>query len=217
MSKRQSFTLGTETFVTKSAADKRIAGVLAKYAPGAVLDDADEAFVRAVLANHQSAAEKIGVGVDHLEVMRSDFGNRCFCIVRVDGSRIDFSYKSCLTPRSALDDFKKACRTSVVDSVLAFKSMAFALSGSLTCPITGEVVTWDTCHVDHAEPWTFDAILAAFIAEYGSTASVDAAGGTTTRFLNEPDALMFRAYHDARASLRVVSRTANLSTLRKGR
>jgi hypothetical protein len=208
---------GAETFATKSAADARIAGVLRKYQAGSRLAPEDDNFMRLVLNRHASASEKIGVGVDHIEVMQSDYGNRCFCIVRVDGSRIDFSYKSCLTPRSAEEDFKKACRTSVVNTVLAFKSMAFALSGSLVCPVSGEIVTWDTCHVDHAEPWTFDAIIAAFVAEYGALARVDAAGGTTTRFLHDSDTLMFRAYHDARATLRVVSRTANLSTLRRGR
>jgi Protein of unknown function (DUF3223) len=55
-----------------------------------------EAELRGLLAYHDGAAEKIGAGVDHFEVLKADHGTLCFYAVRIDGSISPFSFAYCV-------------------------------------------------------------------------------------------------------------------------
>jgi hypothetical protein len=65
--------------------------------------DEHAAFLFGLLDRHPGAAEKIGVGVDHFEIARGAkqvgagwIATRGFYVVRVDGSRDDFSFMKCV-------------------------------------------------------------------------------------------------------------------------
>ncbi|MGW6791885.1 DCL family protein [Streptomyces chartreusis] len=58
-----------------------------------VTDPDDDAFLRALLALHSEAEEKIGPGVDHFQVRKHpDWDTYGFWVVRTDGTEDDFSY-----------------------------------------------------------------------------------------------------------------------------
>ena len=67
-----------------------------RYAVGDKVSAADEEVLRAALALHPEADEKIGCGVTHFSVRSADFGTKCFWINRPDGTTEKFSYTACI-------------------------------------------------------------------------------------------------------------------------
>lgn len=220
MAKRQPITVAGATFKTKKALLERIQGILYRYQPEDALTPADCAFMRAVLERHPSACEKIGCGVTAIKVHTTDYGNLGFYLVRTDGSWTDFSFMHCLTPRTQLNDFKKACRNMVFPQIQEFKNRAFAECGMIPCAVSGDWLTKSQAHVDHTPPDTFEAILADFIAAQGidpETVEIDgySDGEMDKRLANDELTNSWMHYHAYRAKLRIVSAFANLSTIKR--
>lgn len=187
---------------------------------GPVRDDDAIAFLSELIGMHPESGAKIGCGVDRFEIRPSDVNpaQRTFWLVRMDGTETDFSYLKCLTPPTPLQDFKAACRSAVVDRVLAFKNEAFAVASILPCAVTGEPVGPDGCHIDHAPPWTFDRIASEFALGYSddeirAMVRPTTDGESRTVFADPETAAAFLAFHDSRAVLRVVSIRVNLGVL----
>lgn len=218
MPKKQTYEIADEVFQSKQGVIDRVRKLLQRL--GSV-DENDESFVMGLLARHRSAAQKIGAGVQRVEVrVVAPYKTHGFYIVRVDGTGTDFSYKECLTPSTPMQKFVAACRTAVLAQRNAVRDAAFADSRLIKCPITGEPITRETGHVDHPAPWTFDAIVEAFVQSNSiDVATVPLAGGgdneTQQSFANEGMTHAFGAFHKERAKMRVVSRRANLSVLRR--
>lgn len=86
------------------------------------------------------------------------------------------------------------------------------------CPVTGEKIE-DGGHVDHAPPWSFERIVDEFVKDNAidveSVAYLDGDGQTQSVFADPALARSFAEYHRARAKLRLVSKHANLSVLKK--
>jgi len=220
--KKPKYRIGSETFATKRAIIDRAKGILAHTDFGGELTGDDLAFMLALLQRHPKAERKIGPGVRAIRVELNTHWTprKAFVLVRVDSSETDFSFYSCVSKRPARADFNAACRTSVVEDVLAFKQWVFDAGADaenkVACAITGERVGWDEAHVDHAPPWTFKAIVDSFASEI----EVDAArvpltgdGDNECRsaFADAEMAERFRRFHNERARLRVVTNAANLS------
>lgn len=70
---------------------------------GGRLSDEDDELVQTVLAYHPKLSEKAGCGTAYIKVDRSAgfVNNRCFWLVRTDGSEIDFSFHKCLKEKVA--------------------------------------------------------------------------------------------------------------------
>lgn len=211
--------VGDEAFTSKEAIRRRAQEILRRgYRE---IDGPEEKFLRSLFTRHQSAAEKIGVGIARIRVKRMlPFGTAGFEIERLDGSRTDISYKECLTPSKPPFWFRQACRTAVVDQIQAVKQQAFAESFEFACPVTGEVITLESCHVHHEKPWEFEAIVTAFIVERSlDLLAIQYVGGdnvTKSSFADQTLTRDFAEFHRRRASLCVVSRTANERILRQG-
>jgi hypothetical protein len=88
--------IGSKHFLKKGDALHYLHSLLANYSPGDRVCEADTVFLLEALKNHPDCSEKLGVGAAHLEVQAAEYGTQCFCIIRSDGSRERFSYKSCL-------------------------------------------------------------------------------------------------------------------------
>lgn len=76
--------------------------MLSRYGLGDQVADVDGADLYALLKRHDEIREKEGSGIAHFTVDTApDWGNqRCFWIMRTDGSRVDFSYQHCLEKKS---------------------------------------------------------------------------------------------------------------------
>jgi hypothetical protein len=219
--KRGPIVVGDETFASKEAIRLRVQELLRRGYR--VIDGPEEEkFLLALFARHPSAAEKIGVGISRIRVVRVlPFGTSGFEIERLDGTRTDISYKECLTPSKPAFWFSQSCRSAVVDQIQDAKQQAFLGAAELSCPVTGERITWDSCQVHHEEPWEFEKIVASFIADRSiDPSAIEYDGGdgvTVSRFVDDSLSRDFAEFHRARASLRVVSRIANESILRRGK
>lgn len=89
--------LGTQKFDNKGQATAYFKKMLNRYRVGDRVNEADSADLAQLLRFHDEYAEKVGVGIDHFEVMMpAGYTTQCFKIVRKDGSEIDFSYPHCI-------------------------------------------------------------------------------------------------------------------------
>lgn len=181
-----------------------------------VTDD-DFEFLIWLLDRHPRAAEKIGNGVDRFSVQTIAMGThtRGFVVHRIDGSSTDFSYYKCVSAPNEAGQVRQAMRRAVADQVIAFKRASVA-QGPLVCQVTSEPLTWYTAHVDHAPPvfLTLADRWAASVGGYPAIRLSPAKDGEIGRALEDPEP--WQAFHQEHARLRIVSRLANLSLLRRG-
>ena len=209
-----------EMFTTKRDLTKRCQTILHAYTPPETLSDEHFRFVRDLLNMHHSAPVKVGVGVESIFVRDSGYGNTCFAVRRVDGSTTDFSFSNCLKVKPPSHNLCKACRTAILPQIREAKDNAFRSAGTIACPISGDPITRKNCHVDHAKPYTFEAIYRNWLQETAlDPVSVRLSGNeddaTNYQILDPAILAAWQTYHKHYAVLRVVSKAANLSTLRK--
>jgi hypothetical protein len=93
------FVIETRSFPRKQDAIDYFRSMLHGYKPNDRVSDQDARDLSALLKYHTEYMEKLGAGIDHFEVMWNKYGTHCFQIVRVDGTRDDFSYQHCITPK----------------------------------------------------------------------------------------------------------------------
>ena len=99
MGKARSIDLGTRFFAKAGDARTFFSDMLQKYTIGDRLSKEDEADLHALLKRHDEKNDKIGAGISYFCVSSSPepyTNQRCFWIVRTDGSKEDFSYQHCL-------------------------------------------------------------------------------------------------------------------------
>jgi Protein of unknown function (DUF3223) len=173
----------------------------------------DFEFLLWLLDRHPRASEKIGDGVASFTVQPIAMGTRGFIIHRVDGSSTDFSYYKCISMPNDAAQVRKAMRRAVADQVIEFKRIAVT-QGPLVCAVTGELLTWDSAHVDHAPPvfLTLADQWAALMGGYPAIHLSPTKDGEIGRTLVDPKP--WQAFHQEHACLRIVSRLTNLSLLR---
>jgi hypothetical protein len=66
--------------------------MLSRYRPGDRVNEDDSRDLASLLKRHSRAAEKIGPGIHHFEVMSADYDTKCFWAVRLDETMESFSY-----------------------------------------------------------------------------------------------------------------------------
>lgn len=94
------FRIESRAFPRKLDAVAFFRGMLNRYKPGDRVGDDDAADLLALLKCHTESSQKIGVGIDHFRVISNLYGTNSFELSRLDGSKDDFSYLHCITPRS---------------------------------------------------------------------------------------------------------------------
>lgn len=223
MTRRQQYVILGEVFPRKGDLRDRIRAILHSYLYGQTLSAEHQAFMLEVLQNHPDYLGKVRGGVEYITTrLNPVYGQPEFYLHRVDGTGTEFSFEKCLRPNSALQEFKRACRVAIADDIIEFKLRQFRENAALTCPFTGELLTLDTAHVDHAPPKTFDVIVHQFIDSLGfdvDTVAVTGNGedGETCRYFTEDSfRVLWVNYHRREATLRVVSKIANLSYIKRG-
>jgi hypothetical protein len=208
--------IGDRIFPSKQAVRDTCKNILKVYGPGSKVSNPEHVeFLAGLLDLHENRDGKVGAGVRSFEVERTTYGNCCFWLTRVDGSRTDWSIERCLRPLRQGERATQAFRNAVISQVVAFKALqAFPM----VCPFNGETLTADTCHIDHKVP--FAALLVRFAAKEGlelehvqTRAHLD--GETHQELADEKLRERWQLFHRVNARLRIVSREANLSILRR--
>lgn len=210
--------LGGVAFATKTMATERIKHILHETTPSCRLQGEAEAIIRDLVDLHPQAEEKIGCGINRIEVRTNHVNGAShpgFWIVRVDGSEIDFSYKNCVNGAkpSPKTQFSRACRQAIQSHISVERERFFAEAIAPTCALTGEPLQPRAIHVDHCPPCTFARIVDAFIALYGIDVEAEGLIGVDSLIVPTlADPVMrdrFVQFHNNHAKLRVISKDAN--------
>ncbi len=135
--------------VWKTKAKDRCREIIGTLENGESVRSGDAEFLLWLLDRHPRAAEKIGQGVAGFTVQNAVMGTRCFVVHRVDGSSTDFSFHSCITAPDSIALVRRAMRRAISDQTNEFKR-ASAARGPLVCAVTGQMLSWNNAHVDHA-------------------------------------------------------------------
>lgn len=216
---------------TQRAALEHFRTMLGRYGDNAMIEDReDHDDLVALLERYDSVVtdspSKIGSGVDGFMRRRNvgeGYSTPGFWVRRVDGSETDFSYIWAVKgePKSNAQEFYDACREAVGGDLAAAKRRHFRehgdAEGRVPCELTGNLITIDEAHLDHAYP-TFGHLAVTFRAARGwqhgvpeGVLSMPADGQITTTFVDRAVADAFRAFHHGAALLRIVARHRNLA------
>lgn len=209
-------------FKTKSAETKYFRAMLGKYNIGQRINDEDYKDLVILLQKHDDCKRKTGCGITAFSVVMTKQGTKCFNIIRPDCSSTEFSYLHCIRnlPLTKKTEVIKSFREIVFDDIQEFKNNAFAWVDKIKCGVTGELISRNQAHVDHAVPATFQYIVDCFMddrkLEYKDIEIVAPADNQTfTRLIDDKLAGEFRAYHQRVCQLRIVKAEVNLGLLRK--
>lgn len=178
----------------------------------------DKRWLYRLFENHPEWKKKKGVGIKDIIRRKTMWGNKCFYLIRKDGSETDISYKVCIIGKpTKLAEVKKACRYAVTSEVM--KVANAVRYGVDTCPITGDILTKGNTHIDHYN-LTFAELFKKWVKQYDidmlhSLINRSADGDTTTRFVSAQIEKDFIAFHNANTHLRAVTKEANLNILTK--
>jgi hypothetical protein len=203
------------TFISKEALGAHVQSILRAYRAGESVNEEHAAFLADLLLRHPHADAKIGAGIAGFRVQRiGAFTSTGFVVDRVDGTSEDFSYRQCIRPTTYASKAKFALRRAIADQVIAAKRAVFPdRFTAITCPLSGEPITYSDSHVDHIPPATFAALVQRYLAERDATyddlplvPSPDGIGW----ILEDETAADWAAWHQRHAHLRVVSAAANL-------
>jgi hypothetical protein len=101
MGKARKIVIRTRSFEKAGDATAFFKTMLNSYSVGQVVSGSDTNDLHALLERHDEKSEKVGVGISYFKVDSAPdpYGGKCFWIVRVDGTEIDFSYPHCLEPK----------------------------------------------------------------------------------------------------------------------
>ena len=225
--------LSTRSFDTKGKATAFFKAILNRYRPGDRVSDGDARDLASLLTRHHEYEIKVGIGVDHFEVMMTEHGSQCFRIVRRDGTGTDFSYIRSIKnkPPAVKEEVSRAFRQVVKFDLYKARDEFYAThrdgDGLIVCAATGDRISCKDAHMDHRPPMTFEVIITTFL---GSKAMAWEDVPLTSGQDNQVSPLItdsalweaFRAYHAKVAVLDFVKDTIDLAQssrnrLKKGR
>ena len=167
---------------------------------------------------HPEWKDKEGVGIDHIEVRPDGYGHKCFYLIRKDSTVTDISYLTSITPPSKKEQVRTACRTAIRPTIKDIKN---SVKLPYRCPITGDIITtMDDIHIDHYD-MEFNDVFELWIKDkdldwlYEDVMKSNVDGSTITSFKDESIIKDFIEFHNTHTHLRVVSKKANLSVLKR--
>jgi hypothetical protein len=224
--------IGTKEFKTKASALSHFKKMLNDYNDGdVIIDEQDHKDLLALMDRYDSIRESVGEEpkgkgqISHFE-KRKNFGDKwvssSFWLVRKDGTETDFSIKAAISKAGMKNlerCFNDACRHAVIRDIVQIKLAKFQKqmnsNAEVKCEMTGKVVTWDECELDHDYPY-FSVIVRDFRIANNLTPKIpsgvvteDADGTFTATFVSKQMSDKFREYHKKRANLRLLSKGAN--------
>lgn len=97
MGRAKPMTLGKRHFPRQLDAMEFFSAMLGGYHPDEDIEGDDAELLSLLLRRHIRYEEKAGPGIRGFCTMIAPEGSKCFGVIRVDGSRVPFSYKYCVS------------------------------------------------------------------------------------------------------------------------
>jgi hypothetical protein len=222
MNDKQIVLCGIE-YRTKSAVAEVCRSIIRATTDYQPLTNEHRRFVAELFRRHPEYLEKSFPGIRAFSVATDSRWRttRHFIVQRIDGTSIDFSWKICIdgTLPERRIDVLASMRDAVADQILSFRDVEFLGKDLLLCPITGESITRNNCHVDHVFPRTFLTLANDWLERsnlsFDQIQLVRSADGYGWVLANFEQTSFWQSFHQIKAVLRVVSRHANLSDLQR--
>lgn len=96
MGKAKPVKLQTREFATRSEAKVFFREILYRYVPGDQVNGTDARHLAELFLRHEHYAEKSKGGFATFGVTAADYNTQCFCLIRGDGSREEYSFDRCI-------------------------------------------------------------------------------------------------------------------------
>ena len=217
--RRGRFKIRAIYYPTYTAVRAEILRRLEKYtsrSPEDLCEDDVAWFLALIQEMHPYAAEKLSrpvIGIRRYN--RYGVNGNNLLLMYNDGSSMPFSWNKCCKGKASSDSvsIKHAFRAAVQDQTSSVMDAAFTEACQIVCPMSGELITRGTAHVDHAPP-KFADLVQAWLIDMGMrldeiTLADDPQGGAVMQAGSRLDS--WRAFHSKHAQLRVVSARWNTS------
>jgi hypothetical protein len=207
------FWIGQRRYRTKGEAAEAVRKVLYRYAVGSVVDQEDDHLLLLDLLDmHHEADIKIGPGVEAFAIAPPQRGRYPgFEVIRTDGSRIDFSYQTCMKPPSHRQQVMNVMRDEVKSDTNAyFESRRTA--GSLVSDQSGTPLDSSNTAVSYFSGPSFVQIAEEFAESVGGWEAIQLTPSTEPglgRFTDRELAERWRNHHQERAVLGLLSSQEN--------
>jgi len=216
--------IGDKEFKNKKEALTYFKGILNTYDPKQIVNEEDFNDLVGLIKIRPDRDEKIGCGIENIQVIEVRYKTKCFELIRKDGSKEVFSYLKCINGKSKpLLKFSKTCRETVNEDLRNVKLSyfkKFSSKGQVKCQETGEFCKWEDLNVDHRQPNTFSVIVDRFIEVYridlNSIEYKEIMDGVY-HFTDSKLAENFKKYHKDKANLRIVMKKKNLGRSHQAR
>lgn len=206
---------GQYKFSTRNACEEAARSRINSYNPGSTISPDDKAFFEAMFILHSEYDEKVGCGIQDIEVGLDFHRKKCLIIIRNDNSRVVISWRHCVKPYTKKMVVSYAFRRAVKNTVMRFKNNAI-LSGAI-CPKLGINLTFDNSHVSYTY-LSFDDMLNDFLDEndlsYESIELIDPDFDDSDqrgKLANQVVEDSWQKYHKSKANFELLSIEANLS------
>lgn len=213
--------IGFREFKSKKFAKEFVRVIVATYENGQLISPGHFQFIRDLLDLHPESEAKVGCGILGITVDRNPVypSTRGFILYRHDGTSTDFSWLACIDGRTRQQDVMSAMRFEIAKQVITFKSVEL-IAGGMVCPYRGIKLDMTNSHVDHEPPMTFSALVELWLSMRDMTiddvAISDSADNQYISRMTDIDQLeSWVEFHADNANLRLLSRTANLSDVKR--
>jgi hypothetical protein len=200
-------------FPTQKAKTERAQQAVNSNVNGPLTEGRDLNAALALLGTHPEVDDKVGAGVESIEIRPAMYGTRGFYIQRIDGTGTDFSWKKCVKAPTARDNVRAACREAIRPQIVKYKHDCLVDSAA-ACELLGVAIDASNSQVHHAPPM-FDTLVDTWVEQHGgyntvSTAclSGDNVYGNRLRDDHYDD---WTAFHGREAKLMLVHSAANAS------
>ncbi|SEG85188.1 Protein of unknown function [Actinacidiphila yanglinensis] len=207
------FWIGPRKYRTKGTAEEAVRAVLYRYQLGETVDaEEDHLLLVDLLDMHHEAAEKIGPGIEAFAIAPPQIGSSPgFEVVRVDGSRIDFSYKTCMKPPTVRQQVLNIMRSEVQPQANGYFE-ARKEAGRLVSDQSGQQLDSSDVAVSYFRGPAFVDIAEEFAAMVDGWDSIPMTPSTEPglgRIADRELAERWKDHHQERAVLGLLSKKEN--------
>ncbi|MFE0925946.1 DUF3223 domain-containing protein [Streptomyces mutabilis] len=207
------FWIGHRRYRTKGEAREAVREVLYRYTVGSTVDEEeDHLLLLDLLDMHHEADDKIGLGVEAFAIAPPQRGPYPgFEVIRTDGSRIDFSYQTCLKPPTYRQQVLNVMRDEVKSATNAYFESRKA-ADSLLSDQSGTPLESTNAAVSYFRGPSFVDIAEEFAETVGGWESIEMTPSTEPglgRFKDRDLADRWFSHHQERAVLGLLSTQEN--------